>query len=218
MCMSQALSLYLSPETSPELKMLIWCFADHEHSLEQQCLLIPAYALWFPLCKLYMILRIPYQYLPISQHVCNSSFSVHQGCSFFFCSIVNILWCCTYFSLICMGMFADIGLWIQYLWSLEIFSELLWQEENKITATSEARQSWHPSGEKTDWDTKPRGQVPGQGAGRTKHVNVQQEWASSTHPARGRAKETAQCLPQRGLKAFPKWSWCWHKSTATRRA
>lgn len=62
---SQALSLYLSPETSAELRMLIWCFAGHKHSLEQQCLLILAYALWFPLCKLYMILRIPYQYLPI---------------------------------------------------------------------------------------------------------------------------------------------------------
>lgn len=88
MCTSQALSIYLSPETSAEFGMLIWCFPDHKHSLEHQCLLIPAYALWFPLCKLYMILRIPYQYLPILQHVCNSCFALHQGYSFFF----SILW------------------------------------------------------------------------------------------------------------------------------
>lgn len=40
-----------------------------------------------------------------------------------------------------MDMFADTGLWIQYLWSLDIFSELPWQEENKITATAETRHS-----------------------------------------------------------------------------
>lgn len=72
---SQALSLYLSPKISAELRMLLWCFTDHKYSLEQQCLLFPAYASWFPLCKLYMILRIPYQYLPILQHIRNSSFA-----------------------------------------------------------------------------------------------------------------------------------------------
>lgn len=137
---SQALSLYLSPKTSAELRMLIWCFADYKHSLEQQCLLFPAYASWLPLCKLH-ILRAPYQYSPILQHVCNSSFPLHYGCSFFLCNIMNVLWCCAYFPLIYMDMFADTGLWIQYLWSLDIFSELLWQEENKVIATAVTRQS-----------------------------------------------------------------------------
>lgn len=193
--------------------MLISCFADYKHSLEQQCLLFPSYASWLPLCKLH-ILRTPYQYLPILQHVCNSSFALHHGCSFFLCNIMNVLWCCAYFPLIYMDMFADTGLWIQYLWSLVIFSELLWQEENKVTATAVTRQSWHPSGKKTDWNTEPRGRVPGQGAGRPNRVNMQLEWALSTHPAMGRAKEIPQSLPQGGLKPSPKWSWCWHELTA----
>lgn len=133
-----------------------------------------------------------------------------------FCNIVNTLWCCTYLPLIYKDMFFDIVIWYNIYCLLMFFSELLWREENKITATAETRQSWDPSGKKRDWSTSQECQ------GRELEEQSSLSECSRNEPGAptlpGAEPRRCHSASHRGVWHLPWWSWCWHKLTAHKKS
>lgn len=161
-----------------------------------------------------MILRIPYQYLPIFQHLFvthllhfpRKQFLLLQYCEYFMMLYIFA------FNLYRHYLFAGTGLHLIII-SVYIF--------RVVMAGGKQHQSY--SWDKTvmrplragdwAWNIKLRGQVPRQRAGRPEHVNMLQKRLLSTHTAMGTAKEIQPEPPTEGSETLSWWSSCWRKLT-----
>lgn len=151
-----------------------------------------------------MILRIPYQYLPVLQHLLVTHLLQFPRMQFLLCNAVNTLLCCTYIPFMYIDVTCLLASVYTLLLSLDAFLESLWQEENKIRDISETKQSWDLSGQEKETGTL---SWEGEGQGRDlEDQSMSTCWRKKPQEPIilwAEPRRYNQSLPLRSLKPFP---------------
>lgn len=156
----------------------------------------------FHYVKLYMILRIPYQYLPVLQHLLVTHLLQFPRMQFllqyyeYFITLYAF-----HFNLYKHYLFTGISLCLIIV-SGCIFRILMAgrkQDQRYIWDKTVMRPLRAGKG---DWNIKLKGRVPRQRAGRSEHVNTLEERASRTHNTMGRAQEIQPEPPTKGSETL----------------